>query len=163
VRLDQFRRRGKVTDVNGITRRSEDLTTRLRQVAERATRIALSGVSRRATSAAQMLRRKVTKFEIRVEGLDSRLSVKAIRDIPAPQVDLGSADPIAAIMASAVSFAICSPTMCLRSGPSGPAPPRLFAVRFTPTGAALRIPSNRFAANRWRQCSSTGRRRSCGT
>jgi len=49
------------------------------------------------------MRRQATKIEARLEGLND-IAIKAIADIPAPRVDLGSDNPIAPIMAS-IEFA----------------------------------------------------------
>jgi predicted O-methyltransferase YrrM len=91
----------EVTGMNGSTGNLGRVITRLRIIATRAAGLVLLGLSRRAASTADILRRKITKIQIRLEGLDDRLSVKPITEIPTPQIEVATAEPIAGIIASA--------------------------------------------------------------
>jgi predicted O-methyltransferase YrrM len=86
--------------MNGITNRAQDRIAGLRRIAARLIRVGLLAASRRAASMAETLRRKITKQQIQLDGIDTALLVKPIGDIPTPQIDIASDDVIAAIMAA---------------------------------------------------------------
>jgi predicted O-methyltransferase YrrM len=87
--------------MNDFFTRAATFVTRLQGFAARFARRGFIFLSRRAAGTAERLRRLATLVEIRLEGLDSRVGVKPVAAIPAPIVDLASANPVAAIMGSA--------------------------------------------------------------
>jgi predicted O-methyltransferase YrrM len=94
------RRCGVTAGMNSDSNHSENPSARVRRIAERMLRIGLLGASQQMAAATEALRRKITKIEIRLEGIDTHLTVKPVGDIPAPQIDLAGENPVAAIIAA---------------------------------------------------------------
>src|SRR5271168_3064407 len=89
--------------MSGVGDRDRAAVPHLGSIAWRSIQLGLLFGSRLAGSAVEAMRRQATKIEARLEGLND-IAIKAIADIPAPRVDLGSDNPIAPIMAS-IEFA----------------------------------------------------------
>ena len=87
--------------MNGVPNGSRNVVASLLRGPARLTRRILPGLARRVGLGAELLRRTLRKLEIRLAGFEKGVSLKPIVDIPAPQVELDSGDPITAIMASA--------------------------------------------------------------
>jgi predicted O-methyltransferase YrrM len=80
-----------------VITKSADVITRLQRVVARIFLRVIWGVS---TYVAPASRRMAMKLVARLETMQRPVHVKAVSDVPAPRIDLASADPLAVIMAA---------------------------------------------------------------